>query len=190
MSAALDKAATGKVFAGHSKLNYGRYRLRIQAHRLNEGFHGNYLIAETKVITAEPLGTINVPEGATPAPTEPLSPVGSAQSYTENIDNPKKGGPDRFQTHLARVFGNDEPFNTPQLRFITGYEDPTGGKQPAFGIDVDVEVTPKWMPPDPKKNYLVGKWLKNHRWSTVDPLDQPLPCCLVETQPARRLANS
>lgn len=172
MSAALEKAAAARVYQDNAKPNYGRYRFEILGHRLHNGFHGNFLISELRVIESEDLGSVEAPEGATPPPTERASRVGSTVSYSENIDNVKKGGADRFQTHLARLLDSDKPLNLPQLRLITGQDGDAKTDQPTFGLLVDCEVRPKWIAPDPKKGYTTGKWLKNFRWSTVD--DQPI----------------
>lgn len=171
MSDVLEKAAEGKVFADNAKPNFGRYRFRILGHKHRDGFNGNFLIAEMLVLAAENLGATATPAGATPAPQEDASRVGATVSYTENIDNPKKGGPSRFQTHLARVFDFDKALNLGQLRYVTGKDDPAGGKQPGFGLEVDCEVSPKWLEPDPKKGYTVGKWVKHYRWSTAEDQD-------------------
>lgn len=164
MSNALAKAAEGKVFNDNAKPNFGRYRFRILAHRHRDGFHGNFLIAEMKVLKAEPLGTVATPPGADPAPNESPSMVGSTVSYTENIDNVKKGGPSRFQTHLARVFENAAALNLGQLRYVVGEQ------QPGFAIEVECEVKPKWLAPDGQK-FDKGTWLKNFHWTTVADLD-------------------
>ena len=160
MSSALDKAAEGKVFTDNAKPAHGRYRFRIQGHRHRDGFHGNFLIAELKVLKSETVD-FPIPDGAPPYTEKSASPVGSTVSYTENIDNVKKGGPSRFQTHLSRVFDNDKPLNVGQLRYVLGED------QPGFGIEIDCEVVPKWLEPDGKK-FDKGVWLKNYRWSIPD----------------------
>lgn len=160
-NAALKKQAEAKVFLDRPKLTYGRYRLKVLAHRYNEGGHyGDTAIAELKVLSSEDLPSFPVSPAGEQCPPERARRVGEVVSYTENTTVTAKGGAGRFQAGLMRLFGLDAPLNMGQLGLVYGE------KQPGAYLIVELEVVPKWI--DPKGNHAKGIFLKNYRWISVE----------------------
>lgn len=150
-----------KLYTNGSYMNYGRYRLRVQVIKGHKGDKGSYAILEGKVLRSENLPSFPTrPDTGVPYPAELANRPGEVVSYSENVDNIKKGGASRFQSALATLFGMDRPLNYGQLLFVAG------PKAPATFLDIDVEVKPKWI--EPKGNHKEGIFLKNYRWTAVE----------------------
>jgi hypothetical protein len=154
------QAAGARIYA-----RYGKYRYEVQAIKVSSGASGLWVHAELKVLKAERTGA-NEEHKVMP------NSVGAVISYSENLDNEKKGGGGRFLSFLVGLVGMDEQLlgdEDQKSEWTSRFYDTE--KCAGTFLLVDCEVTPRWLKP---KDGKPGRYIEGMQWQTVDLSDDEI----------------